>query len=55
MDASTGSAGSAGAEKLKNGGFEVSTLFLEPIAVTKENLMETVVADGFHSETDVKK
>src|SRR5690606_22726476 len=45
----------AGAEKLKNGGFEVSTLFLEPIAVTKENIMETVVADGFHSEADVKK
>jgi D-xylose transport system substrate-binding protein len=45
----------AGSEKLKNGGFEVSTLFLEPVAVTKDNLMETVVADGFHSEADVKK
>lgn len=52
MDASTSSAGSA---KIKNGGYEVPALFLEPIAVTKENLMQTVVADGFHTEAEVKQ
>lgn len=55
VKAARGEAMDAGAEKLKNGEHEVPTLFLEPIAVTKENIMETVVADGFHSEADVKK
>ena len=45
----------AGATKMANGGYEVPVLFLEPVAVTKENIMETVVADGFHSEADVKR
>jgi len=44
----------AGGQTLHNGGYEVATLFLEPIAVTRENLMETVVADGFHSEAEIK-
>lgn len=42
-------------EKLQNGGYDVPALFLDPIAVTKENLMETVVKDGFHSEAEVKQ
>jgi D-xylose transport system substrate-binding protein len=54
VKAARGESMDAGAEKLANGGFEVPTLFLEPIAVTKENLMETVVADGFHSEAAIK-
>jgi D-xylose transport system substrate-binding protein len=45
----------AGEQKLRNGSYDVATLFLEPIAVTKENLMESVVADGFHSEADIKR
>jgi len=54
MDASTSSAG-ARSTKLRNGGYEVPVLFLDPIAVTKENIMTTVVADGFHSEADAKR
>jgi D-xylose transport system substrate-binding protein len=55
VKAAKGQAMDAGSEKLKNGGSEVPTLFLDPVAVTKENLMETVVKDGFHSEGDVKR
>jgi D-xylose transport system substrate-binding protein len=55
VKAAKGEAMDAGASKIQNGGFEVPALFLEPVAVTKDNLMETVVADGFHSEADVKK
>jgi D-xylose transport system substrate-binding protein len=45
----------AGAEKRQNGSYQVPVLFLEPIAVTKDNLMETVVKDGFHSEAEIKQ
>ncbi len=38
---------------LDNGADKVPTVFLEPIAVTKENLMSTVVADGFHTEAEI--
>ncbi len=38
---------------IKNGPFDVPVLFLPPIPVTKENLKETVIKDGFHSEKDV--
>jgi D-xylose transport system substrate-binding protein len=55
VKAARGEAMDAGAAAMTNGGYEVPTLFLEPVAVTKENLMETVVADGFHSEADVKR
>lgn len=34
-------------------GNEVDSLLLEPIAVTEENLEETVVADGFHEIEDI--
>jgi D-xylose transport system substrate-binding protein len=55
VKAARGEAMDAVSETMRNGEFDVPTLFLEPIAVTKENLMETVVADGFHSEADIKR
>jgi D-xylose transport system substrate-binding protein len=55
VKAARGEALDAGTETRKNGGYDVPVLFLEPVAVTKDNLMETVVADGFHSEADIKK
>jgi D-xylose transport system substrate-binding protein len=39
--------------RIANGSYQVPALFLEPIPVTKENLLATVVADGFHSRQDV--
>lgn len=44
----------AGAQTLANGAYQVPTLFLEPIPVTKENLLATVVADGFHRREDIE-
>ncbi|MBC2850924.1 D-xylose ABC transporter substrate-binding protein [Cetobacterium sp. 8H] len=38
---------------VNNGYKEVPSLLLEPIAVTKNNVKETIVKDGFHSEKDV--
>jgi D-xylose transport system substrate-binding protein len=35
------------AEEVNNGKTEVPSILLEPIAVTKENVKSTVVADGF--------
>jgi D-xylose transport system substrate-binding protein len=55
VKAAKGEALDAGTLKRQNGGYEVPVLFLEPVAVTKDNLMETVVKDGFHSEADIKK
>ena len=54
VKAARGEAMDAGSLKRKNGGYEVPVLFLEPVAVTKDNLMETVVADGFHTEAEIK-
>ncbi len=42
----------AGAE-LDNGKVKVPSVFLDVISVTKANLRETVIADGFHKEADV--
>jgi D-xylose transport system substrate-binding protein len=41
------------AVRLTNGSFQVPAIFLEPIPVTKDNLMETVVADGFHTREEI--
>jgi len=38
---------------INNGASKVPAKFLIPIAVTKENIMETVVADGFHTRQEV--
>ncbi|MEG0137213.1 D-xylose ABC transporter substrate-binding protein [Cetobacterium sp.] len=38
---------------VNNGYKEVPSLLLEPIAVTKNNVKDTIVKDGFHSEKDV--
>lgn len=38
---------------LTNGAKDVPSVLLDVVAVTRDNLRETVVADGFHSEADV--
>lgn len=50
--AKTGSFDSASVS-LANGPYQVPAIFLEPIPVTKDNLMETVVADGFHTREEI--
>lgn len=40
---------------VNNGKVDVPSVFLDPILVTKENIDETVIADGFHSKEDVYK
>ena len=55
VKAANGVAMDAGSRKLKNGESEVPVLFLDPVPVTKENMMETVVKDGFHTEEEVKQ
>ncbi|WP_025027291.1 D-xylose ABC transporter substrate-binding protein [Caldalkalibacillus mannanilyticus] len=45
-----------GADKVVNNGkIDVPSILLDPIAVTKENLDDTIIADGFHSKEDVYK
>ena len=39
--------------EINNGTIAVPTMFLTPIPVTKENLAETVIADGFHPREKV--
>lgn len=39
--------------EINNGSSEVPTIFLTPIPVTKANLAETVIADGFHPREKV--
>ncbi|WP_417527445.1 D-xylose ABC transporter substrate-binding protein [Marinomonas shanghaiensis] len=39
--------------KVNNGTKDVAAVLLAPIAVTKDNLDATVIADGFHSRNDV--
>jgi D-xylose transport system substrate-binding protein len=39
--------------RLDNGSTEVPSVFLEPVFVTRENMRETVVADGWHGEDKV--
>ncbi len=39
--------------KIANGTFQIPAVFLTPIPVTKENLMETVVADGYHTREEI--
>jgi len=40
-------------KKINNGQIDVSTIFLDPVAVDKDNLRSTVVADGFQSEKEI--
>ncbi|MFW6363083.1 MAG: substrate-binding domain-containing protein [Spirochaeta sp.] len=40
-------------ETIFNGSGEIPFIRLEPVLVTRENIMETVIADGFHSYQDV--
>ena len=38
---------------VNNGMADVPTVFLDPIPVTKENIDETVIADGYHDRDEV--
>lgn len=40
-------------ESVNNGKSEVPSLLLEPIAVNKDNLLNTVIIDGFHSKEEI--
>ncbi|MEO6095531.1 MAG: substrate-binding domain-containing protein [Fibrobacteria bacterium] len=53
VKAAEGAAFEGALASVANGSRQVSAIFLEPMAVTKENMMETVVADGFHSREEV--
>jgi D-xylose transport system substrate-binding protein len=39
--------------KINNGKIEVPSILLDVIVVTKENMMDTVVKDGFHKAAEV--
>lgn len=39
--------------KINNGRKDVPTILLKPVAVTKDNIRETVIADGFYTEQQV--
>jgi D-xylose transport system substrate-binding protein len=41
--------------KINNGKLEIPSLLLPPIAVDKNNMDETIIADGFHSRYEVYK
>lgn len=53
VKAAQGAAIDSATVKIANGASQVPALFLEPIPVTKDNLLATVVADGFHSQQEV--
>jgi len=39
--------------KINNGRKDVPTIMLKPVAVTKDNIRETVIADGFYTEQQI--
>src|SRR3954453_5129753 len=39
--------------KVNNGASDVPTVLLDPTAVTKDNIKDTVVADGFHKASEI--
>ena len=39
--------------KINNGKIDVPSVLLDVVVVTKENMMDTVIKDGFHKATDV--
>ncbi|AYA76283.1 ATPase [Bacillus sp. Y1] len=42
-------------KQINNGKIDVPAVFLDPIAITKENVRDTVIKDGYLNETDVFK
>jgi D-xylose transport system substrate-binding protein len=54
VKAARGEAFDSATTTLSNGSAQVPAIFLEPIPVTRDNLMETVVADGFHSREAIE-
>ncbi|SEO00352.1 D-xylose transport system substrate-binding protein [Amphibacillus marinus] len=38
---------------INNGKKDVPTVYLTPVPVHKDNIYETIIADGFHSETEI--
>ena len=53
VKAARGEALDAGTVTIANGSHQVPALFLEPIPVTRDNILTTVVSDGFHSKEDI--
>ena len=53
VKAAEGAAFEGAIASVANGSRQVPAIFLEPVAVTKENMLETVIADGFHSREEV--
>lgn len=53
VKAAGGAAFEGDLSSVANGSRQVPAIFLEPVAVTKENMLETVIADGFHSREEV--
>jgi D-xylose transport system substrate-binding protein len=43
------------ADKINNGKIDVPSILQEPIAVGKENMMDTIVKDGYHKQEEVYK
>ena len=39
--------------KINNGKIDVPSILLDVVVVTKDNMMDTVVKDGFHTASDV--
>ena len=42
-------------DKINNGKIEVPAILFEPIVVDKNNVMQTVIKDGYHKMEDVYK
>ena len=38
---------------MSDGTYDIKCLFLEPVAVDKSNIDETIIKDGFHLKSDV--
>src|SRR5438874_889528 len=41
--------------KINNGQIDVPSILLDVVVVTKENMMDTIVKDGFHKAAEVSR
>jgi D-xylose transport system substrate-binding protein len=53
VDLANGKAPQGAADKVNNGQKDVPSVLLEPVAVTKDNVKDTIIADGFLKPADV--
>lgn len=53
VDLANGTAPSNATSKVNNGTADIASILLTPVAVTKDNVKDTVIADGFWSAADV--